>query len=72
MKALQDIFTPEVRKWIYNVVAAVIPLLIIFDILTPEIGTQWLLVAAAVLGLGTNMLASSNVTVKDKTADYRG
>lgn len=67
MNKLKDLFTPEARKWIYNIVAAAIPLLVILDILTPEVASQGLLIAAAVLGLGSNLLASANVSKPDAT-----
>jgi hypothetical protein len=52
---------PEVRKWIYGIVAATVPLLIALGSITDEVGTQILNVAAAVLAIGGSALAISNV-----------
>jgi hypothetical protein len=52
---------PEVRKWIYAIIAATVPLLISLGSLTIEMGGQILNVAAAVLSIGGSVLAISNV-----------
>lgn len=52
---------PEVRKWIYGIIAATVPLLIALGSITDEVGTQILNVAAAVLAIGGSALAISNV-----------
>lgn len=56
---------PAVRKWIYGIIAATVPLLISLGSLTTEVGTQILDVAAAVLAIGGSVLAISNVPNKD-------
>jgi hypothetical protein len=51
---------------------AVIPLLVILGFLNNEVAGQVMLIAAAVLGTGSNLLARANVT-PDKTDDtYKG
>ena len=52
---------PEVRKWIYGIIAATVPLLISLGTITGELGTQILNVAAAVLAVGGAVLAIKNV-----------
>ncbi len=56
---------PAVRKWIYAIIAATVPLLISLGSLTDEIGAQLLNVAAAVLAVGGSALAISNVPPTD-------
>jgi hypothetical protein len=56
---------PHVRKWIYGIVAATVPLLITLGTITTELGTQILNVSAAVLAIGSSALAISNVPDED-------
>jgi hypothetical protein len=56
---------PAVRKWIYAIIAATVPLLISLGSLTDEMGAQILNVAAAVLAIGGSALAISNVPPTD-------
>lgn len=55
------ILTPQVRLYLYGVVSAGLPLLVTAGFLAPEDMQQWLLLAAALLGLGSNVLAAANV-----------
>jgi hypothetical protein len=52
---------PHVRKWIYGIIAAAVPLLIAIGTISGEIGQQVLNVAAAVLAIGGSALAIKNV-----------
>ena len=52
---------PEVRKWIYGIIATTVPLMIALGTLTNEIGAQILNVAAAVLAISGSALAINNV-----------
>lgn len=52
---------PHVRKWIYGIIAATVPLLITLGATTGEVGTQILNVAAAVLAVGGSALAITHV-----------
>jgi hypothetical protein len=52
---------PAVRKWIYGIVAATVPLLISLGTISGELGAQILNVAAAVLAIGGSVLAISHV-----------
>jgi hypothetical protein len=52
---------PEVRKWIYGIIATTVPLMIALGTITDDIGAQVLNVAAAVLAIGGSALAITNV-----------
>jgi hypothetical protein len=52
---------PEVRKWIYGIIATTVPLLIALGTIADEVGAQILNVAAAVLAIGGSGLAITNV-----------
>lgn len=52
------------RAYLYRIVTAAIPVLILAGILSPEDATVWLGLAAAVLGLGAGGLAVRNTTTK--------
>jgi hypothetical protein len=55
------VFTPQVRTYLYGVVSAGLPLLVTAGFLAPEDMQQWLLLSAALLGLGSNIMAAANV-----------
>jgi hypothetical protein len=52
---------PHVRKWIYGIIAATVPLLISLGTITTELGAQILNVAAALLAIGGSALAITYV-----------
>lgn len=56
---------PAVRKWIYGIIAASVPLLISLGTISGELGQQILSVAAAVLAIGGSVLAIKNVPDED-------
>lgn len=56
---------PHIRKWIYGIIAATVPLLIALGQITGELGQQILNVAAAVLAVGGSALAIKNVPDED-------
>lgn len=56
---------PHVRKWIYGIIAATVPLLISIGTISGEVGQQVLNVAAAVLAIGGSALAIKNVPKED-------
>lgn len=60
IKHLQD---PKVRLYLYNIIKAVIPLLVVAGILVEEVSALWLAVSGAVLGIVGAELASQNVDV---------
>ncbi|MGV0785092.1 phage holin [Mycolicibacterium sp. XJ775] len=42
--------TPAVRQWLYGIVVAVLPLLVVLKVVAPEDVPLWLALAGAVLG----------------------
>lgn len=52
---------PHVRKWIYGIIAATVPLLITLGTITTELGSQILNVTAAILAVGSSALAITYV-----------
>lgn len=58
---MMKVFNPQVRTYLYGVVSAALPLLVTAGFLAPEDVQQWLLLAAAILGLGSNIMAVANV-----------
>jgi len=52
---------PEVRRWIYGVIAATVPLLVMVGSLTDEVAQQVMNITAAILAVGGSALAISNV-----------
>jgi hypothetical protein len=57
--------SPETRRWIYGIIAAVVPLLVTLGTITGDIAQQLLNVAAAMLAIGGSALAISNVPPTD-------
>jgi hypothetical protein len=62
MQILKDAFKPATRRWIYDIAAALYPVLVLVGVANAADGGVWLALVASVLGIGTNILASSNVT----------
>lgn len=63
-----NIKDPAVRRYIYGVVAAAIPLLLIAGLITPDVVQLILNAVAAFLGLGTAALAIPNTPKSDPAA----
>jgi len=57
-------YSPETRKWIYGVIASVVPLLVVLGLLNEELALPILDVVAAVLTVGGSVLAIKNVPNK--------
>ena len=72
MNWIASLFSADTRKWIYDVCMAVIPLLVILGFLNNEVAGQVMLIAAAVLGTGSNLLARANITPDKTTEEYKG
>jgi hypothetical protein len=53
--------TPEVRRWVYGIIAATVPLLVTLGTITGDVAQQLLNVAAAMLAIGGSALAIANV-----------
>jgi len=58
--------TPEVRKSIYGLVAAAVPVLVIIGAISDDVAQQVLTLAAAALAVGGSSLAYANVTPSNK------
>ena len=52
---------PETRKWIYGIIAALVPLLVTIGTLSDELASQILSVVAAILTVSGSALAIKNV-----------
>jgi hypothetical protein len=63
---MMKFLTPQVRTYVYGVISAALPLLVTAGFLAPEDMQQWLLLSAALLGLGSNILAAANVKMPEK------
>lgn len=55
---------PQTRRYIYGIVAAAIPILVIVGVISEDQVQLWLTFAAAVLGLGSAGLAAPNTPDK--------
>lgn len=52
----------EIRRWIYGIIAATVPLLVTIGSLNGDVAGHILNVAAAVLAIGGSALAIANVS----------
>lgn len=59
----------QTRQYIYGVVVAAIPVLLIVGAIAPEDVEVWLQLAAAALGLGTTTQAAIATAVQRKTGE---
>lgn len=65
---LLDWLTPDVRRWAYAVITALVPILVAYGVLENVTAPLWLALAASVLGTGT-ALAHTPTTVGDAGGD---
>jgi hypothetical protein len=56
--------TPQVRTYLYGVSSAAMPLLVTLGVFTNDLAKDVLFLVAALLGVGSNLLAAANVTPK--------
>ena len=56
----------EIRRWIYGIIAATVPLLVTVGSLTGDVAGHIMNVAAAVLAIGGSTLAIANVSDFDE------
>lgn len=63
-----NLHDPAIRRYVYGIVVAAIPILLLVGLITPDYVQPLLNAAAAVLGLGTAALALPN-TPKDVPAE---
>lgn len=61
-RGIQD---PKVRKWLFGISAAAIPLLVILGHVTEETGGLILIVIGSILGVGAPALAAANVPTEE-------
>lgn len=59
------IHSPELRRYVYLAVAAIVAGLIVFGLITQEQVEQWVQTTIAVLGIITALLAARNVPSKE-------
>lgn len=52
--------SPAVRTWLYSIIAAAVPLLVLLGVVTVDIGAHVLNIAAALLAIGGLALAAGN------------
>jgi NCAIR mutase (PurE)-related protein len=52
------------RAWIYRVAVAAVPVLVGYGVVEDSKAALWVGLAGAVLGFGTNLLASANTSTK--------
>ena len=45
--------TPAVRRWVYGIITAAVPLLVVYGIIEAATAPLWLALAASVLGTAT-------------------
>jgi len=52
---------PETRKWIYSIIAATVPMLVLLGYVTNDVASGIMNIVAAVLAMGGSSLAYANV-----------
>ena len=55
-------WTAKRRTWLYSIMVALVPVLVTVGTLTPELATQLLNVAAAILAVSGGAMALSHIT----------
>lgn len=45
--------TPDVRRWLYGIATALVPILVIYGLIESETAPMWIALVASVLGTGT-------------------
>lgn len=59
------------RAWIYRIAIAAVPLLVMYGLVEDSQAALWLGVIGAILGTGTNVLASANTSTKAEIEDIQ-
>ena len=65
MQQVLDFLTPSRRKRIYTIAVALMPLLVLYGVLSDNEATLYVGLIAAVLGVATNGLAAANTPPTD-------
>lgn len=45
--------TPAVRRWLYGIATALVPILVIYGVIESETAPMWIALVASMLGTGT-------------------
>ena len=45
--------TPDVRRWLYGIATALVPILVIYGVIESTTAPMWIALVASVLGTGT-------------------
>lgn len=45
--------TPEVRRWLYGIATALVPILVVYGVIEASTAPMWVALVASVLGTGT-------------------
>ena len=57
--------SPKQRAYIYRILLAVLPLLVLYGIISDAEAAQYAIVGAALLGVAADALATANTSTKD-------
>lgn len=61
MTRLAAVFTPAVRRWLYGVGVAAVPLLVVYGVVNVEQGAAWVAFLGALVGMPLLGMAAANV-----------
>ena len=70
-RTLVSWLTPEVRRYLYGVLTALVPILIAYGVIDAQQAALWVALALAILGLGT-ATAHTGGTYQAPTVDDGG
>lgn len=48
-----DWLTPDVRRWLYGIATALVPILVVYGVIESSTAPMWVALVASVLGTGT-------------------
>lgn len=68
---MSEFMNPKVRQYLYGIVTAAVPVLIVYGIVDHHEVTLWLALAAAVLGTGTAVLHTNTKRDPDYVGRHR-
>lgn len=51
-----DWLTPDVRRWLYAIATALVPILVVYGVIESSTAPRWVALAASVLGTGTALV----------------
>ena len=50
-----DWLTPDVRRWLYGIATALVPILVVYGVIESSTAPMWVALVASVLGTGTTL-----------------